>query len=93
MTIAKPIFTALNYSDSSWESAQASLHCLLSDEAPQHSGEYFSQHSILYRDKECKKGGFPMKSPNPHANDLEAAKKLVAKSFGLVGLEQKEMVS
>jgi len=47
----------------------------------------------LYRDKECKKGGFPMKSPNPHANDLEAAKKLVAKSFGLVGLEQKEMVS
>ena len=58
MTIAKPIFTALNFSDSSWESAQASLHCLLSDEAPQHSGQYFSQHSVLYRDKECRKGGF-----------------------------------
>ncbi|MEM6735982.1 MAG: hypothetical protein AAF620_07935 [Bacteroidota bacterium] len=25
MAIAKPIFTALNFSDSSWESAQASL--------------------------------------------------------------------
>ena len=30
----------------------------------------------LYRDKECRKGGFPMQSPNPHANDLEAAKKI-----------------
>lgn len=86
MTIAKPIFTALNYSDSSWESAQASLHCLLSDEAPQYSGQYFSQHSVLYRDKECKKGGFPMKSPNPHANDMEAAKQLVDLSKELVGL-------
>lgn len=86
MTIAKPIFTALNFSDSSWESAQASLHCLLSDDAPKHSGAYFSQHSILYRDKECKKGGFPMKSPNPHAYDMKAAKKLVEKSKELVGL-------
>jgi len=86
MTIAKPIFTVLNFSDSSWESAQASLHCLLSDEAPQYSGQYFSQHSVLYRDKECRKGGFPMKSPNPHANDMEAAKKLVELSRKLVGL-------
>ena len=86
MAIAKPIFTALNFSDSSWESAQASLHCLLSDEAPQYSGQYFSQHSVLYRDKECRKGGFPMKSPNPHAHDMEAAKKLVTKSRDLVGL-------
>lgn len=86
MTIAKPIFSLLNYSDSSWESAQTSLHCLLSDEAPQYSGQYFSQHSVLYRDKECKKGGWPMKSPNPHAYDMDAAKKLVAKSRTLVGL-------
>jgi len=86
MAIAKPIFKALNYSDSSWESAQTSLHCLLSDDAPQHSGEYFSQHSVLYQDKECKKGGWPMKSPNPHASDMDAAKKLVEKSKELVGL-------
>ena len=86
MTVAKPIFTALNFSDSSWESAQTSLHCLLSDSAPEHSGEYFSQHSVLYRDKECRKGGWPMKSPNPHAHDMDAARKLVTVSKELVGL-------
>ena len=87
MAIAKPIFTALNFSDSSWESAQTSLHCLLSDEAPTYSGQYFSQHSVLYRDKECRKGGWPMKSPNPHATDREAANKLVEMSYKLVGLK------
>lgn len=86
MTVAKPIFTLLNMSDSSWESAQTSLHCLLSDDAPQNSGKYFSQHSVLYRDKECRKGGWPMNSPNPHAYDMGAAKKLVAVSKDLVGL-------
>ncbi len=87
MAILKPIFAGLNFSDSSWESAQASLHCLLSEESTKHSGKYFSQHSVLYQDKECKKGGFPMTSPNPHANDMEAAKKLVKVSRELVGLE------
>ncbi|WP_211237818.1 SDR family NAD(P)-dependent oxidoreductase [Aquimarina latercula] len=84
MAIAKPFTKSI--SNSNWESAQTSLHVLLSDEAPNHSGAYFSQHSVLYRDKECKQGGWPMKSPNPHANDMEAAKKLVAKSNQLVGL-------
>ena len=86
MFVTKPIFTLLNYSDSSWESAQTSLHCLLSDDASKHSGAYFSQHSVLYRDKECRKGGWPMKSPNPNANDMDAARKLVEVSTGLVGL-------
>ena len=86
MAMTKPIFTLMNFSDSSWESAQTSLHCLLSDEAPKHSGAYFSQHSVLYRDKECRKGGWPMKSPNPHANDMDAARKLVQVSRDLVGL-------
>ena len=86
MVISKPIFTLLNFSDSNWESAQTSLHCLLSDEATKHSGAYFSQHSVLYRDKECRKGGWPMKSPNPHARDKNAAKKLVELSKELVGL-------
>ena len=73
--------------NSNEESAQTSLHCLLSDDALKHSGAYFSQHSVLYRDKACKKGGWPMQSPNPHANDLEAARKLVALSYQLVGLK------
>ena len=85
MAVAKPFTKSI--SNSNWESAQTSLHVLLSDDAPKHSGAYFSQHSVLYRDKECKKGGWPMKSPNPHANDLLAAKQLVEKSYQLVGLK------
>lgn len=73
--------------NSNEESAQTSLHCLLSDDARNHSGAYFSQHSVLYRDKECRKGGWPMKSPNPNAVDMEAAKQLVEKSYSLVGLQ------
>jgi light-dependent protochlorophyllide reductase len=75
--------------DSNEEAAQTSLHVLLSDDAPKHSGEYFSQHSVIYRDKECKKGGWPMKSPNPNARDMNNAKKLVNMSYGLVGLNKK----
>jgi hypothetical protein len=74
-------------SNSNWESAQTSLHVLLSDDAPKHSGAYFSQHSVLYNDKECRPGGWPMKSPNPHAHDMDAAKRLVEKSYELVGLK------
>ena len=64
--------------DSSEESAQTTLHVLLNDETvPQHSGAYFSQHSYLYSDAECKKGGWPMESPNPNAKDLAKAKEPV----------------
>ena len=73
--------------DSSEESAQTTLHCLLSDDAAKHSGAYFSQRSILYRDRECRKGGWPMESPNPNAKDMATANKLVELSYGLVGLE------
>ena len=73
--------------NSNEESAQTSLHVLLSDNAPNHSGAYFSQHSVLYRDKECKKGGWPLISPNPHAKDMNDAKKLVELSRQMVGLE------
>ncbi|WP_082026654.1 SDR family NAD(P)-dependent oxidoreductase [Flammeovirga sp. OC4] len=86
MALTKPFVTMLNFSDSSWESAQTSLHCLLSDEAPKHSGRYFSQHSVLYNDKECRKGGWPMQSPNPNADNMNDAKKLVGITRGLVGL-------
>jgi light-dependent protochlorophyllide reductase len=84
MTLAQPLTRGM--SNSNWESAQTSLHVLLSDDAPNHSGAYFSQHSVLYRDKECRPGGWPMESPNPHAKDLNAAKKLVEVSKELVGL-------
>lgn len=85
MAIMRPLTKSI--SNSNEESAQTSLHCLLSDDAPNHSGAYFSQHSVLYSDKECKKGGWPMKSPNPHANDMDAAIKLVEVSRKLVGLK------
>lgn len=75
-------------SDSNEESAQTTLHCLLSDDAPNHDGAYFSQSSVLYRDKGCRNGGWPMETPNPNANDLSIATALVEASYGIVGLEQ-----
>ncbi len=87
MTIMQPLVNGMGMTDSNEESAQSSLHALVSDEAPQHSGGYFSQSSVLYRDKECKDGGWPMESPNPHARDMAVAKKLVAQSYRIVGLQ------
>jgi NAD(P)-dependent dehydrogenase (short-subunit alcohol dehydrogenase family) len=88
MKMMQPIiYNLTSWTDSSEESAQTSLHVLLSDDAPNHSGAYFSQHSVLYRDRECRKGGWPMESPNPHARDMETAKRLVETSRRLVGLE------
>ena len=49
------IYNLTSWTDSSEESAQTSLHVLLSDDAPNHSGAYFSQHSVLYRDKGMQK--------------------------------------
>ena len=74
----------------SWfEGAQSTLHCLLDDDAPNHSGEYFSQNSILYPNKENRSGGWPMSSPNPLAHDTELAEKLYRFSLELVGLEDR----
>ncbi len=75
--------------NSNEESAQTTLDCLLSDDAPNHSGAYFSQQSVPYRERECRKGGWPMTSPNPNARDMETARNLVELSYGLVGLDQK----
>ena len=76
----------------SWfEGAQTSLHCLLDDEAPNHSGEYYSQISILYPDPENRPGGWPMSSPNPKANDTELAEKLYQVSLEMVGLEEERI--
>ena len=84
MAIARPLTRFL--SDSNWASAQTSLHVLLSEDAPEHSGAYFSQSSVLYRDRECRGGGWPMQSPNPNARDMSKAKRLVAHCAETVGL-------
>ena len=73
-------------SDRNEQSAQTTLHCLISDDAPNHSGAYFSQSSILYRDQKCRNGGWPMAPPNPQACDLNTARKLVDLSYELVSL-------
>lgn len=68
------------------DAAQTSLHCLLDDDVPRHAGAYYSQISRLYADKECRGGGWPMESPNPHAQDDEMAARLTEVSRELVGL-------
>jgi NAD(P)-dependent dehydrogenase (short-subunit alcohol dehydrogenase family) len=71
-----------------FEGAQTSLHCLLDDDAPGHSGAYYSQNSILYPNKENRPGGWPMTSPHPQGEDNELAEKLYHISLELVGLKQ-----
>lgn len=68
-----------------WEGAQSTLFALLSPEVEAHNGAYFSQLG-MYRDKSANKGGWPMRSPNPHANDDAVAERLDAVSRQLVGL-------
>lgn len=68
------------------DGAQTSLHCLLDDTVPDHPGAYYSQNSLLYQDKACRPGAWPLRSPNPNAHDLEVAARLTAVSRDLVGL-------
>ena len=84
MALARPLTRGM--SDSNRASSQTSLHVLLNDDVPNHSGAYFSQHSVLYRDKECRKGGWPMETPNPNARNMDTARALVAKTRDMVGL-------
>ncbi|MEM7119170.1 MAG: SDR family NAD(P)-dependent oxidoreductase [Chloroflexota bacterium] len=87
MAVMRPVSNMMGWTDSNEDSAQSSLHCLLSDDAPNHSGAYYSQSSMLYRDPGTKDGGWPMESPNPHAKDMGAARKLVDMSYEMVGLK------
>lgn len=68
-----------------WEGAQTTLHCVLAPDVPDHPGAYFSQVGI-YRDKSAKKGGWPMRSPNPQAHDDALVDALWRRSEALVGL-------
>lgn len=56
------------------DGAQSTLHCLLDDNVLTHSGEYFSQMSILYPNRSDRPGGWPMRSPNLNARDENEAK-------------------
>ena len=85
-TLMKP-FSGLLGMMSPEEGAQTQLHCLLDDDAPNHSGEYYSQNSILYPDKANRPGGWPMKSPNPNVYDDALAERLFEVSAALVGLD------
>lgn len=66
------------------DGAQTQLHCLLDDDAPKHSGEYYSQNSILYPSKVNRPGGWPMRSPNPNVYDDRLAEALYEASSRLV---------
>ncbi|HMV68176.1 MAG TPA: SDR family oxidoreductase [Myxococcota bacterium] len=68
-----------------WEGAQTTLHALLSPEVPKDNGAYFSQLG-MYRDKSLNRGGWPLRSPNPHAHDDATAARLWDESARLVGL-------
>lgn len=70
------------------DGAQTQLHCLLDDDAPKHSGAYYSQNSILYPDKANRPGGWPMRSPNPHVYDDSLGERLYQASGALVGYGQ-----
>lgn len=87
MVLMKPILPFV--SNSNEESAQTTLYCLLSDDIPNHNGAYFSQQSVLYRDRDCRDGGWPMETPNPNARDMETARELVEMSYDIVQLERK----
>ena len=67
-----------------WEGAQSSLYALLADDVAEHSGEYYSQTGV-YRDKSCNKRGWPLRSPNPAANDDAMVDALWQRSTELVG--------
>ncbi len=68
------------------EGAQTTLHCLLDDDVPKHNGEYYSQNSVLYPNRENRPGGWPMSSPNPNAHDKKQAERLYEASLEMVGL-------
>jgi NAD(P)-dependent dehydrogenase (short-subunit alcohol dehydrogenase family) len=80
--VARPVLKLMGMIEP-WEGAQTTLHTVLADEVE--PGAYYSQLGI-YRDKAANAGGWPMRSPNPHAHDDEAAARLYAVSKELVGL-------
>lgn len=85
--LMKP-FSGLLTMMSAEDGAQTQLHCLLDDDAANHSGEYYSQNSILYPNKKNRPGGWPMQSPNPLSYDDNLAQRLYETSADLVNLKR-----
>ena len=86
MTIARPIFTALNTSDTNEDSAQRRCMSFFQMTPPNHNGAYFSQSSVLYRDPGTKERRLADESPNPNADDIDMARRLTAHARQAVGL-------
>lgn len=66
---------------------QTTLHTLLSPDVTALSGQFFSQTG-WYRDRKLNKGGWPLHSPNPHAQDPSLPGRLTRLSRRLVGLPE-----
>jgi retinol dehydrogenase-13 len=66
-----------------WEGTQTTLHALLAPEVAEQSGAYYSQVA-RYKDPALRKGGWPLRSPNPLAHDDAVAKRLWEASEALV---------
>ena len=81
--LLRPVFRLMGMIEP-WEGAQTTLHCLLDPSVPEHPGAYYSQIGI-YRDKAAKAGGWPMRSPNPKAEDASLTEGLWRASEALVG--------
>ena len=65
--------------------SQTTLHCLLDNSVANKSGCFFSQVGI-YKDKESRKGGWPMKSPNSQVYNDGLCEELFKLSNSLVGI-------
>jgi NAD(P)-dependent dehydrogenase (short-subunit alcohol dehydrogenase family) len=68
-----------------WEGAQTTLHALLAPEVTGQSGEYFSQTGP-YKDRQARRGAWPLRSPNPIAHDDAVALRLWEVSEALTGI-------
>ncbi len=66
--------------------SQTTLHCLLDDSVTNKSGCFYSQVGI-YKDKESRKGGWPMKSPNSQVYDDLLCEKLFKVANSMVGIK------
>lgn len=80
--IMRSLFQLTGHMISADDGAQTTLHCLLQDAAEMRSGDFYSQFGI-YKDKECRNGGWPMKLVNENATP-EVAKRLWEESEKLV---------
>ena len=65
--------------------SQTTLHCLLDASILENSGRFFSQVGI-YKDKESRSGGWPMKSPNKQVYNDGLCEALYLEASKLVGL-------